>query len=226
MLGCPRALTGWRREGLALVLLGLLAGCHEPAVPPTGLSPPAALVTQDPWQEAELVAARVPASSTVIGHGRSMDPLYPEGTVLVLQRLRWENMRAGMTTIYNKDPDNPYHMVAHVLLKREEDEWTTQGLANTTPDQVRVTADNYIGTVVAAFRRETPLEALFIITRLPTYQSGTCLMRCHLDLVEKKTAATGRPRRQSAAPLRTSPEVNGGSVFRHPGQSGFTSWPR
>lgn len=176
-------------------MLGLLAGCHEPSGPPTSLSPPVVLVTRDPWKEAALVAARVPASSTVIGHGRSMDPLYPEGTVLVLQRLRWENMRAGMTTIYNKDPDNPYHMVAHLLLRREDDGWLAQGLANDRPDKVRVTTDNYTGTVVAAFRQETPLDALFIISRLPSYQSGTCLLRCHLDLVPKKEQTAGRTRR-------------------------------
>lgn len=176
-------------------LLGLLAGCHESSGPPTNLSPPVALVTKDPWQEATLVAARVPASSTVIGHGHSMDPLYPEGTVLVLQRLRWENMRAGMTAIYNKDPDNPYRMVAHLLLRREDEGWLAQGLANDQPDKVRVTPDNYTGTVVAAFRPETPLDALFIISRLPSYQSGTCLLRCHLDLVPKKGQTVGRARR-------------------------------
>jgi len=179
--GCTFRHHPGRRLALLLGWLGLLAGCHEPAVLQAKLSPPVALITRDPWKEAALVAARVPLSSVVIGHGHSMDPLYPEGTVLVLQQLRWENLRAGMTAIYNKDPENPYHMVAHVLLKREENEWLAQGLANDRPDKVLVTADNYTGTVVAAFRQPTPLDALFIIRRLPGYQSGTCLMRCHVD---------------------------------------------
>jgi hypothetical protein len=177
-----------------LVLLCVLAGCQEPAVLQTKLSPPVAVITQDPWKEAALVASQVPDSEVVIGHGRSMDPLYPPGTVLVLQQFRWANLRPGMTTIYNKDPDNPYHMVAHVLLKQEADEWVAQGLANREPDRVLVTPANYVGTVVAAFRRETPLDALFIISRLPTYESGTCLMRCHFEGIERKPAR-GKERR-------------------------------
>lgn len=181
-----------------MVLAWLLGftGCQEPAVLHTKLSPPVALVTKDPWQEAAAVAAKVPASSVVIGHGGSMDPLYPEGTVLVLQQLRWDHLRPGMTAIYSKDPENPYHMVAHALLKREDDKWVAQGLANVQPDRTLVNEDNYLGTVVAAFRRETPLDALFIISKLPTYESGTCLMRCHLEAMDKKAGASERRERR------------------------------
>lgn len=101
-----------------------------------------------------------------------------------------------MTAIYSKDPDNPYHMVAHALLKREADEWVAQGLGNTLPDRTRVNEDNYLGTVVAAFRRETPLDALFIISKLPTYESGTCLMRCHLEAMDNKARVIERGERR------------------------------
>lgn len=163
-----------------LVILLMVAGCAAPVLH-TQLSPPVAVVTQNPWKEAEAVARFVPNSSTVIGHGESMMPLYPPGTVLVLQRLLWENLRPGMTVIYSRNPDNPYYMVAHALLAREHDEWVAQGLANREPDRTLVTRDNYVGTVVAAFRKETPLDAREIIAQLPTYESGTCLMRCHVE---------------------------------------------
>lgn len=90
MLVLPRTLTGWKggRLAFALAWLCLFPGCQEPAVLHTKLSPPVALVTDDPWQAAAAVAAKVPESSVVIGHGSSMYPLYPEGTVLVLQQLR------------------------------------------------------------------------------------------------------------------------------------------
>jgi hypothetical protein len=198
MLVFPRTLTGppGGRFSFPLACLFLLTGCQGPALLHTRLSPPVALVTKDPWQEAAAVAAKVPESSVVIGHGGSMDPLYPEGTVLVLQQMRWENLRPGMTAIYNKDPENPYHMVAHALLKREADEWVAQGLANAQPDRTLVREDNYVGTVVAAFRKETPLDALFIISKLPTYESGTCLMRCHLDAMDKKARTDERRARR------------------------------
>lgn len=174
--------TGQSGERLAFLVacLCLVAGCAAPVLS-TSFSPPVALVAKDPWKEAELVAQQVPHSRTVVGHGDSMVPLYPPGTVLVLQELHWENLRAGMTVIYSKNPDNPYHMVAHALLKQENDEWLAQGLANQQPDRTLVNRDNYLGTVVAAFRQETPLDALFIISKLPTYESGTCLMRCHIE---------------------------------------------
>lgn len=197
MLVLSRTLTGWMGGRLALALAGLGAGagCQEPVLH-TKLSPPVALVTQDPWKEAAVVAAKVPESAVVIGHGSSMYPLYPEGTVLVLQQLRWDHLRPGMTAIYNKDPENPYHMVAHALLKREADEWVAQGLANAQPDRTLVREDNYVGTVVAAFRKETPLDALFIISKLPTYESGTCLMRCHMEAMENKARAIERGERR------------------------------
>jgi hypothetical protein len=169
----------WLNAGLAAALAGL-GGCSAPEPLPTTLSPPIALVAQNPWAAASEVAAKVPRSSIVVGHGRSMEPLYPEGTVLVLQYLRWENLRAGMTTIYQADPDNPYQVVAHVLLQRDQDRWEAQGLANRASDRVWLTADNYLGTAVAAFRQAPP-SAPNLIRAMPDDQAGTCLLRCHVD---------------------------------------------
>jgi hypothetical protein len=167
---------------VALIAAGLMgpSGCKAPEMQ-THMSPPLAVITGNPWQEATLVSKRVPRSIVLIGHGKSMEPLYPEGTVLVLQRLNWDNLRAGMTAVYNKDPDNPYHMVAHLLLKKDLGEWRTQGFNNAKPDETWVTEKNYIGTVVAAFRKEKTLDAVGIIQKLPSYESGTCLLRCHVE---------------------------------------------
>jgi hypothetical protein len=195
MLVFPRTPTtgqSGERSAFLWACLWLVAGCAAPELS-TAFSPPVALVAKDPWKEAELVAKQVPRSRTVIGHGASMAPLYPPGTVLVLQELHWENLRPGMTVIYSKNPENPYHMVAHALLKREDDEWLAQGLANEQPDRTRVNRDNYLGTVVAAFRQETPLDALFIISKLPTYESGTCLMRCHIERQPDQKRMTAGP---------------------------------
>ncbi len=166
--------------GAALAAMG---GCRDFCTPDTTWSPPVALVTQQAWKEAAVLAEKVPASTVVIGRGGSMEPLYPDGTILVVRRLRWENMLPGMTTLYRKDPDNPYNLVAHVLVARDKNggKWTVQGLAVATPDADKVTSDNYVGTVVAAFRQITPLEAKGIIREIPHYQSSTCLLRCHVQ---------------------------------------------
>ena len=161
--------------------MAVLGSCRAPEPLPTTLSPPVALVAQNPWAAADQVAAKVPRSLIVVGHGGSMEPLYPEGTVLVLQYLRWEDLRAGMTTIYSQDPQDPFHLVAHVLLKRDDDQWEAEGLANSAPDKVRVKADNYIGTAVAAFRQVRPASAADLIRAMPSDRAATCLLRCHVD---------------------------------------------
>ncbi len=178
--------------GFALAATG---GCRDFCTPDTTWSPPVALVTQQAWKEAAVVAEKVPASMVVIGRGGSMEPLYPDGTILVVRRLRWENMLPGMTTLYRKDPDNPYNLVAHVLVARDKNggKWTVQGLAVDTPDADKVTSDNYVGTVVAAFRQITPLEAKGIIQKIPHYQSGTCLLRCHVQPALPQQMSAGYP---------------------------------
>ena len=187
--------------GVALAAMG---GCRDLCSPDTTWSPPVALVTQQAWKEAAVVAHRVPASLVVIGRGGSMEPLYPDGTVLVVRRLRWENMLPGMTTLYRKDPDNPYDLVAHVLVARDKrgGRWTVQGLAVDAPDADKVTVENYIGTVVAAFRQIKPLETKGIIREVPRYQSGTCLLRCHVQAAPSRQLAAGYP----------SPDVKPGSL--------------
>ena len=190
----PRRIMVRALWGAGLVAMG---GCRDLCTPDTTWSPPVALVTQQAWKEAAMVAEKVPSSMVVIGRGGSMEPLYPDGTVLVVRRLRWENMVPGMTTLYRKDPDNPYNLVAHVLVARDKPgvRWTVQGLAVDAPDADKVTSENYVGTVVAAFRQIKPQEAKGIIREVSHYQSGTCLLRCHVQAAPPQQMAAGDPPR-------------------------------
>lgn len=152
-LARPTYCTLIRTGTLGSVVLALLiSGCRLSDLPQPSMSPAVTLVPRDAWKEAERAAAKVPGSTVVVGHGRSMEPLYPPGTILVLQPVGWKNLHAGMTALYKCDAEAPYQLVAHVLLAREHDSWLAQVLANRAPDLVRLTPDNYVGIVVAAFR--------------------------------------------------------------------------
>ena len=66
---------------------------------------------------------------------------------------------------------------------------------DTVPDADKVTSENYVGTVVAAFRQIKPQEVKGIIREVSHYQSGTCLLRCHVQAAPPQQMAAGDPPR-------------------------------
>jgi len=122
-------------------------------MPGGGLNSPAPerLAAREVWRVAEALAASVPQGDVVVGCGDSMLPLYPDHTVLVVQRLPLEQLRPGMTVVFIGSRGRP---VAHTLVAKTIFGWTTRGMANARSDSTRVRAKNYVGTVVRAF---TPL---------------------------------------------------------------------
>jgi hypothetical protein len=150
--GCRRTLAPALGGVCGIIVFGLAACTTHPAAPagPTLLSP-VAEVTENPWREAQRRSASVPDSTLMVGDGTSMLPLYPNGTVLVLQTVEWAHLQPGMTVVYSMEPDAPFDMVAHVLKAKHGQSWEAQGVNNDQPDEVAVTRDNYVGTVVAAF---------------------------------------------------------------------------
>lgn len=87
-------------------------------------------------------------AEVMFGQGESMLPLYHDRTLLVVKRLHFETLKAGMTVVFSGDSGFP---VAHVLVSQSRSGWTAAGVANGKCDTTRVTADNYRGTVVRAF---------------------------------------------------------------------------
>ncbi len=79
-----------RQRFLPLLLLALLLQACEAERTVSWeqishFSPPLVQTREDPWPSAQKIAASVPNSRFVVGHGNGMLPLYPTGTVLVLQ---------------------------------------------------------------------------------------------------------------------------------------------
>lgn len=116
----------------------------------TGKSPRAvALAATEAWQRASAMAEHTPDSFVLVGTGRSMQPLYAAGTILVLQRFPFELLERGQTVLYR---NHAQKIVAHVLVARGRDGWRAAGLNNPRHDMEPVSPENLVGVVVGAFQ--------------------------------------------------------------------------
>lgn len=80
-----------------------------------------------------------------------MLPVYGPKTVLVLQKVEFEALKAGMNVAYTNRNDM---MVVHRLVSREKNGWRVIGLNNEVEDRERVTPYSLLGVVYAAFAHE------------------------------------------------------------------------
>ena len=145
------------RSGIPIIMLGalqavLFTGCAE-----TTLESPAAKATpatdvgrMQAWTDAERVAALGEGRMTVIGTGKSMLPVYGEGTMLVLSKINYADLKPGMQVAYLNDEGR---QVVHVLVSYDVAGrgWKVCGLNNEAEDRARVTAYNLVGVVYASF---------------------------------------------------------------------------
>jgi hypothetical protein len=137
---------------LALVTAQPWLGAEAPgAVLPTvsvALSPVPEMIHQGVYGCARAYLMAHPGTELLLGEGGSMDPLYPDHTLLVTAKLDMSCLRRGMTVVF-RGARGEY--VAHALVAMEPAGWVTMGLANGAPDPTRVDARNYLGVVVKAF---------------------------------------------------------------------------
>ncbi len=80
-----------------------------------------------------------------------MLPVYGENTVLVLQKVPYENLVAGMNVAYRNDHGA---VVLHRLIAKDSGGWRAIGLNNPEEDPARVTPYNLLGIVYAAFAND------------------------------------------------------------------------
>jgi hypothetical protein len=132
--------------------LGRAAG-FKPGDLFSGNSPqPIAVARQEAWRYAEQVAAHHDGSFVVRGDGASMAPLYPSGTVLVIERVSYDQLKRGATVIYRNNEGRP---IAHVLVSLARKGWRTAGLNNPHLDEESVSPENLLGIVLYAY---TPVD--------------------------------------------------------------------
>lgn len=124
------------------------SACLAGAPQALGSPVPEPLAPREAWRIAESMAAKNPRCEVMIGSGGSMLPLYPDRTVLLVERMAMSQLRQGMTVVFIGDRGRP---VAHTLIAKTPRGWLAQGLANQERDRTVIAPQNYLGTVVRAF---------------------------------------------------------------------------
>ena len=133
----------------------LLGGCAATA--PTGAPPPAQPVPTanvqkiQAWKDAEMLAARDPGRTALVGGGTSMNPVYGDNTMLVAVPIDFKDLQAGMYVVYLNRNNR---RVAHRLVAKESKGWRAQGLNNPEEDTDLVTPENLIGVIYASLTPE------------------------------------------------------------------------
>ncbi len=137
-----------------VVLASIFGGCASPSASAkldlfAQRAPLPTLVPRgQTFSMAEQVAAREPGDFTLIGAGRSMEPMYVHGTVVVVHPTALHMLRKGMAVVY-RTPRGNY--VAHMLLEKAGAGWRAVGLNNPDTDDVLVTPENLVGVIKHAF---------------------------------------------------------------------------
>jgi hypothetical protein len=152
-------MTKWPLPVLRVLLVVFLssspsrAADYKPGHLFSGNSPhPIAVARQEAWRYAEQIAARHNGSFVVRGDGLSMAPLYPSGTVLVIERVSYDQLKRGATVIYRNKEGQP---IAHLLVAQSRNGWRTAGLGNEDIDDEFVGPENLLGIVTSAY---TPVD--------------------------------------------------------------------
>ncbi|HRE06315.1 MAG TPA: S24/S26 family peptidase, partial [Opitutaceae bacterium] len=93
-----------------------------------------------------------PGRSSAVGSGESMAPVYGDSTLLVIAKVEFDQLQAGMTVAYQNFLGR---RVVHQLLESTSSGWRVQGLNNETADRERVTRENLIGVVYASLASDS-----------------------------------------------------------------------
>ena len=128
----------------------------------TGDSPrPVVTAETEAWQQASALAENTFTAFVLVGSGRSMHPLYGPGTILVMRKPPYGELKRGQTVLYRTKEQK---VVAHLLVAKVRDGWRVQGLNNSTHDMEPLSPDNFVGVVIAAFQPTTTGRPVQLVT--------------------------------------------------------------
>jgi signal peptidase I len=97
---------------------------------------------------AEAAAARLANAQAFWGIGRSMEPLYATNTALIVQEIKYDDIKKGMTVVYLKSTGV---RVCHSVVGETRGGFLVQGVNNDEEDAELVTPENFIGVIVQAY---------------------------------------------------------------------------
>ena len=81
-----------------------------------------------------------------------MEPVYLEGTAVVIRVGGFENLRPGLPVVYR---DHRGVAVAHMVVAHKDGGWVAVGLNNDGCDVDLITEDNFVGVITQAFASKT-----------------------------------------------------------------------
>ncbi|HEX7630498.1 MAG TPA: hypothetical protein VF388_00080 [Lacunisphaera sp.] len=97
---------------------------------------------------AEARAAMLPNAQALWGIGTSMEPLYATNTAVIVQEIKYDDIKKGMTVVYVKSNGR---RVAHSVVGETRGGFLVQGVNNDEEDAELVTPDNFIGVITEAY---------------------------------------------------------------------------
>ena len=97
---------------------------------------------------AEARAALLPNAHALWGIGTSMEPLYATNTAVIVQEIKYDDIKKGMTVVYMKSTGR---RVAHSVVGETRGGFLVQGVNNDEEDAELVTPDNFIGVITEAY---------------------------------------------------------------------------
>lgn len=95
-------------------------------------------------QDAEVVAAQNRNWRVMVGDGHSMAPYFHEGSVLLVDRARFDDLKPGMMVVFRDDEGD---LVGHWLVSRIRGHWVTRGVNNKRHDPGFMSRPDYEGVV-------------------------------------------------------------------------------
>ena len=171
----------WRRDPRPSISIGALsgsllvwlltAGCADTTERPPAatVSPSADVPVDQAWHDAKVVTARGPGRMPAVGTGSSMQPVYGEDTLLVINPIAYDDLRPGMTVAYRNQRGV---RVVHRLVVKLADGWRIIGINNDRVDDDVVTRENLIGVIYASFNYDVD-EPPKTPDRTPAPPAGT-----------------------------------------------------
>jgi signal peptidase I len=106
-------------------------------------------VTPDAFKTGTAVSQLgLPGSMLLRGVGVSMQPIIGEGTIIVVEPTKWEDLKEADIVVYRTPVGK---LVAHRLIRLEGDHWIIKGDNNDIIDPYTVTRENLVGVAVNYF---------------------------------------------------------------------------
>lgn len=140
---------------LALILGGgmmLFGGCSSPTGHPSGTAPRSSVSREHALSLAQITAATVGGQVFTVAPTGSMKPTLDESSVVTVETVAYNDLRAGDIVIYRHSSGTP---IIHRLFEQSRSGWLVLGDNNGSVDREAVTRHNFVGRVCAIFYTST-----------------------------------------------------------------------